>query len=594
MTESTAAEAERRRGHERARARVARSCSAHDARGEARADRRLLGEGGRRGRRAAAGRVRCDDARSRSSPGTGSATSPGPTAPARWTPPSAPRGCGTSSATWSRGTRLGIPAIVHEECLTGLSAWKAATFPTPLAWGATFDPELVAGDGRRDRRLDARRSASTRGSRRCSTSSATRAGAASRSASPRTRTSSAPSARRTCAGLQSQGVHATLKHFVGYSASQAGRNFAPVHAGRASSPTCCSSRSRWRSSTAARARSCTRTPRSTACRSPPTREPAHRPAARPVGLRRHRRRRLLRRRVPAPAAPRRGATTARPPARRWPPASTSSCRPATPTSARWRSGSAPAQVDEALVDRAVLRVLRQKEELGLLDATLRRRATHGRRPRLARAPGDLARRLAEESVVLVSNDGTLPLAEPRRVAVIGPNADRTQALFGCYSFVNHVLAQHPGVRGRTRGADRRRRPARRAAGAAAHRRARLRRRRRRPVRLRRRRRGRGRRASVAVLVVGDHAGLFGRGTVGEGCDRDDLELPGVQRELVEAVLATGTPVVLVLVTGRPYAVDWAIERCAAVRAGVLPRRGGRRGDRRRAVRAGQPVRARCR
>ncbi len=41
------------------------------------------------------------------------------------------------------GTRLGIPAIVHEECLTGLSAWKAATFPTPLAWGAAFDPDLV-------------------------------------------------------------------------------------------------------------------------------------------------------------------------------------------------------------------------------------------------------------------------------------------------------------------------------------------------------------------------------------------------------------------------------------------------------------------
>src|SRR6195952_881124 len=40
-------------------------------------------------------------------------------------------------------TRLGIPAIVHEECLTGLAAWKAATFPTPLAWGAAFDPELV-------------------------------------------------------------------------------------------------------------------------------------------------------------------------------------------------------------------------------------------------------------------------------------------------------------------------------------------------------------------------------------------------------------------------------------------------------------------
>lgn len=42
-----------------------------------------------------------------------------------------------------RETRLGIPALVHEECLTGLAAWKAATFPTPLAWGASFDPELV-------------------------------------------------------------------------------------------------------------------------------------------------------------------------------------------------------------------------------------------------------------------------------------------------------------------------------------------------------------------------------------------------------------------------------------------------------------------
>ena len=45
-------------------------------------------------------------------------------------------------------TRLGIPAIVHEECLTGLAAWKAATFPTPLAWGASFDPALVEEMGR--------------------------------------------------------------------------------------------------------------------------------------------------------------------------------------------------------------------------------------------------------------------------------------------------------------------------------------------------------------------------------------------------------------------------------------------------------------
>ena len=47
-------------------------------------------------------------------------------------------------------------------------------------------------------------------------------------------------------GLQSAGVIATLKHFVGYSASRAGRNFGPVSVGPESSPTCSFRRSRWR------------------------------------------------------------------------------------------------------------------------------------------------------------------------------------------------------------------------------------------------------------------------------------------------------------------------------------------------------------
>ena len=66
-------------------------------------------------------------------------------------------------------------------------------------------------------------------------------------------------------------------------------------------------------------------------------------------------------------------------------------------------------------------------------------------------------------------------------------------------------------------------------------------------------------AQVVVVVVGDQAGLFGRGTVGEGNDSESLELPGVQRQLVEALLATGTPVVMVLLTGRPYAIGWALD-----------------------------------
>jgi beta-glucosidase len=171
----------------------------------------------------------------------------------------------------------------------------------------------------------------------------------------------------------------------------------------------------------------------------------------------------------------------------------------------------------------------------------------------------LARRLAEESIVLLSNDGVLPLdpSGSPRIAVVGPNADSAEALMGCYSFVNHVLAHHPDVPAgialpsvldglRTalpsatittatgcdvEGEDRSGFPAAVAEAAAA---------------------------DIAIVVIGDRAGLFGRGTVGEGNDVDSLELPGVQRELVEAVVATGTPVVVVALTGRPYALDWAL------------------------------------
>src|SRR6185369_12783881 len=175
--------------------------------------------------------------------------------------------------------------------------------------------------------------------------------------------------------------------------------------------------------------------------------------------------------------------------------------------------------------------------------------------------------LAEESVVLLSNVGTLPIPQGRSIAVIGPNADRAQALFGGYSFVNHVLPHHPGVdpglimptvldgvraefdtvsfnEGCGVDDDDRSGFATAVATAAT--------------------------ADVAVVVVGDQAALFGRGTVGEGCDRDDLELPGVQRDLVEAILATGTPTVLVLLTGRPYAIGWAMQRCAAVLQAFFP------------------------
>jgi beta-glucosidase len=77
-------------------------------------------------------------------------------------------------------------------------------------------------------------------------------------------------------------------------------------------------------------------------------------------------------------------------------------------------------------------------------------------------------------------------------------------------------------------------------------------------------------ADTCVLVLGDKAGLFGEGTSGEGGDATSLTLPGRQAELLDAVLATGTPVVLVLLVGRPYELSLQADRLAAAVCGFFP------------------------
>ena len=77
-------------------------------------------------------------------------------------------------------------------------------------------------------------------------------------------------------------------------------------------------------------------------------------------------------------------------------------------------------------------------------------------------------------------------------------------------------------------------------------------------------------ADVCVAVLGDQAGLFGNGTSGEGCDVADLRLPGRQEELLEALIATGTPVVALLLVGRPYDLSRQADRLAAMVCGFFP------------------------
>jgi len=452
-------------------------------------------------------------------------------------------------------TRLGIPAIVHEECLTGLAAWKAATFPTPLAWGAAFDPELVAevgeaiGDSMRELGihqglapvLDVIRDPRWGRVDECIGEDPYLVGTVGTA---------------YVRGLQGAGVHATLKHFVGYSGSQAGRNHAPVHAGRRE------------------LQDVFLPPFEMAVRDGGARSVMNSYAdidGVPVAASGELLTGLLREEwgfdgvvvsdyfsvafleTMHKIAADRGEAAALALAAGIDVELPTGDAYAEPLAQRVREGAVPITD----IDRAVLRVLTQKEELGLLDATFEEPAPASVDLDTPRHRA-LARRLADESIVLLSNDGVLPLAEPARIALIGPNADAASALMGCYSFVNHVLAHHPGVpMGFEIPSLREALTARYpdawfdvAEGCAVE--------------------GDDRSgftaaidaaqgAEVAIVAVGDRAGLFGRGTVGEGNDVESLELPGVQRELVERIVATGTPVVLVVLSGRPYAIDWALE-----------------------------------
>jgi beta-glucosidase len=82
--------------------------------------------------------------------------------------------------------------------------------------------------------------------------------------------------------------------------------------------------------------------------------------------------------------------------------------------------------------------------------------------------------------------------------------------------------------------------------------------------------GAARSADLCVAYVGDLAGLFGHGSSGEGCDAEDLRLPGVQSELLTQLLDTGTPVVVVVVSGRPYALGDFTGRAAGLVQAFMP------------------------
>ncbi|WP_159613755.1 beta-glucosidase [Glutamicibacter sp. JC586] len=467
--------------------------------------------------------------------------------------------------------RFGIPAIAHEECLTGFTALGATCYPASIAWGASFNPELIE-------------------------AMAARIGADMKKLGVHQGLSPVLDVVRDyrwgrveetigedphlvgelavayVKGLQGAGVSATLKHFAGYAASQAGRNHAPVFIG----------------------------PRALEDTVFPPFERAVREAKVASVMNSY-----ADIDGEAPAASRRLLTevlrerwgfTGTVVADYWAVSFLHSMHeiaesddaagllaltagmdvelPETISFANLAEAVRAGRLDQDILDTAVSRVLTQKIDAGLLDSEYTPRADwQGDDVELDSAENrEHARRMAEESIILLRNEQILPLQNPARVAVIGPSATQPRTHLGCYSFTNHVysrFAEQDDYGVEMKSILQALQESAALAGshieyvravdftdlddsgiAQAVEAAKV--------------------AEVAVVTVGDLAGLFGRGTSGEGCDVVDLKLPGRQAELVEAVLDTGTPTVLVLVTGRPYSLGQFAQRAAGIIQCFMP------------------------
>lgn len=241
------------------------------------------------------------------------------------------------------------------------------------------------------------------------------------------------------------------------------------------------------------------------------------------------------------------------------------------------------KVSMEVLDEAAGRVLRLKFELGLFDNPY---IDPSRAAETVRSEGNvaLARQAAREGVVLLENNGVLPLRKDMKVAVIGPNADNMYNQLGDYTAPQpreNVRTVLDGIRSRVGAGnvtyvhgcavrDTSTNTIKEAVRAAS-------------------------RADVAVVVVGGSsardfrttyketgAAVADKDTVsdmeaGEGFDRASLELLGLQDELLSAVKATGTPMVVVYIEGRPLDKRWACRHADALLTQFYPGQQGGEG-----------------
>ncbi|MFB6129088.1 MAG: glycoside hydrolase family 3 N-terminal domain-containing protein [Halorhabdus sp.] len=221
------------------------------------------------------------------------------------------------------------------------------------------------------------------------------------------------------------------------------------------------------------------------------------------------------------------------------------------------------QLDEAILDDSVRRVLRVKFELGLFEDPYvdieKAVSTLG-----CDEHRQLARETARQSMTLLENDGILPLSGDETVFVGGPNADDLVHQVGGWSHHEETGLAGDTVREAIEA---------RAAGEVLYEQgATLTEERDLDAAVQK-----AEDAAVAVLALGEgwYIHEFGPqemlGTdTGEWPTRSELRLPPAQRRLAKEIHATGTPVVGVLLTGRPLIVDWLAEHVDAVLLAYFP------------------------
>jgi beta-glucosidase len=240
------------------------------------------------------------------------------------------------------------------------------------------------------------------------------------------------------------------------------------------------------------------------------------------------------------------------------------------------------------IDAAVSRHLQKKFELGLFENPY---VDEGRVLEVFDTPEqrNLAHQIARKSMVLLTNNGILPLQKTiSKLAVIGPNADDRRNLMGDYSYASmreYMLSidrPGPALKGvdqsvidshavkvptileairevvpaaqvlYARGCDilgEDRSGFDKAVMAANE-------------------------AEAVVLVLGERSGLIPDCSTGETRDSVDLRLPDIQNELAKAVLGTGKPVVIILVNGRPLVIPELAVRASAILEAWLPGEAG--------------------